>query len=372
MTVRSGSPTPLSTTTPLHVRNKTPSPTKALSTENTPRPLPEPINIPRNPYPNRDYETMLSRPHSASVEQVLSSKIPGLLPKQLPRLPDVRAMSPVQQVISSVDAVLADTSDVFTSPRTMASPTVHSSAYMSTAPLSPRPHGPRGPAPRPQSSPKPAIGAAHTKLRIVSGSGRRVSAGREMVPLKGGEDGTTQDPNVTPTIFLSKRQHSEDNFPPRKRSPPRSPLGPRDEQDSLVPDPMRVPSGSLKKSQPRRLSGHSTPRRTSGQHRRVSAGTVSIISQNTGASVTETAMPPIPVVAGHQTALLAVESAKKRIADSRSGVKRLKAEIYSLRKQLNAEAARPSSYNQSSLPRSPHRRNINVSCNRNNQRVPAY
>jgi hypothetical protein len=360
--VRSGSPTPLSPTAPLQVRNRSPSPAKALSASATPRPLPHTNQIPSNPRTNGENEAMSPYSHSPSVEQVLSTSIPSLLPKQLPRLPDARAMSPVQQVISSVDAILADsTSDVFTSPHSVASSSTRSSAFLTTAPLSPRLHGPRGPVPRQQPSPKPAIGAAHTKLRIVSGNGRRVSIGRETVPLKGGSDAGTPDPESTPTIFLSKRQHSEDHLSPRKRSPTRSPLGPRDEQVSTVPEPLRVPSDSLKKPSSARLSGHTTPRKNSGQYRRVSASTVSLVSQNTGTSAAESIVTPTQVGMGHQTALSAVDSAKRRIAEGRSGVKRLKIEIHSLRKQLNADVARPASYSQSSLPRSPHRRNINVS-----------
>ena len=363
MPVRSGTPTPVSPTDPLLVRNRTPSPTRALSAEKTPQPLPGGIEMQTKLPASRQHETLFSHHvQTSSVEQVLSSSIPSLLPKQLPRLPDATMISPVQQVISTMDAMFADSNaDVFTSPRSLASPSMRSSASTITAPLSPRLHGPRSPAPRQQPSPKPAIGSAHTKLRIVSGNGRRVSVGRETVPLKGSDDGFAQDPNATPTIFLSKRQHSEDHLTPRKRSPTRSPLTVREEQESRVPDPLRVPSDGMKKGQPRRLSGHSTPRRTSGQHRRVSASTASLTSQNTGTSTADSITPALPVQVGHLTVSSAVESAQKRIKDCRSGVKRLKAEIHSLRKQLNAEAIRPTSYSQSSLPRSPHRRNINVS-----------
>jgi hypothetical protein len=64
----------------------------------------------------------------------------------------------------------------------------------------------------------------------------------------------------------------------------------------------------------------------------------------------------------HATVADAVDATKRKIVESRAGVKRLKVEVNSLRKQLSSGTEGLSrGYSQSSLPRSPHRRNINVS-----------
>lgn len=354
--VRSGSPTPLSPTAPLRVRNKTPSPTRALYPDKTPRALPDPIAIPPNPYTDRSAGAKLPH-HTPSLDGVLASSLP--VPPSLNRgLPvsDPIALSPIQHSTSVVDAALAvHASPLLASPRQLPNAPIQPTTYGPTAPLSPRPHGPRSPVPKSIGTLN-GIGSARTKLRVVSGNGRRVSVGRETIPLKGMEESESQTNPTAP--MLSKRQHSEDQITPRKRSPTRSPLQPRlDDQEANTADPSKALSGSLKRNQ-RRTSGHNTPRKASGG-RRVSAGTLSITSQHTGTSVGDGSL----AVVDHPSTVAAVEASKKKVADSRAAVKRLKADIQVLRKQLGGEVARtPSTYSNGSLPRSPHRRNIHVSC----------
>lgn len=88
----------------------------------------------------------------------------------------------------------------------------------------------------------------------MSGGGRKVSPGRETVPLR-------DDLSPQPRRVSAKRQHSEDHLQqPRKRSDSRSPLNPVDL--GQVPEPSPVPSLglSVKRGTPTRLSnGITTP-----------------------------------------------------------------------------------------------------------------
>lgn len=346
----------------------------------------------------RDTLDSVWNPQHSSVDQVLSSTLPALPSFGSPfgplsTEPAARSLSPVQQVISSVDAVLASaattsSTGIVTSPQSVTSPTMKAASTTvslvgATAPLSPRPQGPRSPATRvPVPSLATGLGSAHTKLRIVSGNGRRVSVGRETVPLKGtADENESPDANSdhsTPTFLLSKRQHSEDQITPRKRSPVRSPLNPlvSREDDGQLAEPLRVPSasGGVKRVQPRRVSGHNTPkersshRRASGANSVASQGSVTpsmtgSLRESTFSAVNNNGAGNAKVHVEHETVADAVDATKRKIVESRAGVKRLKVEVNSLRKQLNSGTEGLSRrYSQSSLPRSPHRRNINVSC----------
>lgn len=101
----------------------------------------------------------------------------------------------------------------------------------------------------------PGLGSGHTRLRLVSGGGRKVSPGRETVPLRG-------DSSPQPRRLSAKRQHSEDELQPRKRSDSRSPLNPIEIQQQI---PLVSPSSSLRKPvTPRKESnGTATPVRRS-------------------------------------------------------------------------------------------------------------
>ncbi|RSH95410.1 hypothetical protein EHS25_000497 [Saitozyma podzolica] len=223
--------------------------------------------------------------------------------------------------------------------------------------------------------------------QIVSGNGRRVSVGRETIPLKGGdeenenENDNAHDPSKTPTVYLTaKRQHSEDHLQPRKRSLSRSPLEPMtNEITQIMEDPPRVPSFSKPAggspssriiSGNRRSSGTRTPRRVSGQQqqitpRKVSTASVksvaSVSSQATATSVVTVATVEDVIMVEHPDAHTAIEAAKHKIAESRASAKRLKSEVVALRKQLSKDVKprTPGLDRNASLPRSPQKRHMN-------------
>ncbi|EIW66895.1 hypothetical protein M231_05581 [Tremella mesenterica] len=226
--------------------------------------------------------------------------------------------------------------DVFTSPR-LASPPAAAHRPLSplAGPRSPPPRGPRTPNPlrsnaagsSTQPHPKilpmldpvrtPGLGSGHTKLRVVSGNGRRVSPGRETMPLK------DETPLATvPVHAVPKRQHSEDQLQPRKRSPPRTPLASKENSPRVG-----VLNSHRRSSGPRSAGPLTTPR---------------LISGSTVASETE-----------YMDTSAAIEAARQRVAESHAVVKRLKADVQSLRKITNGRMDRTPS-----LPRSPHRRDI--------------
>jgi hypothetical protein len=272
--VRSGSPTPLSPTAPLRIRNKTPSPTKGLRT-------------------SEDVPT-------AGLGIVPPITHGGASRVSAPKRPE-----------SPFNLVYPPISDIMISPRTIVSPPpVRAGSVSSTAPLSPRPHGPRSPGinsgfgmGRPLNPPVPGLGSGHTKLRVMSGNGRKVSPSRATIPLKGDDTATPDSRGAvftcttpvnaatpTPRIVSNKRQHSSDQITPRKKSPSKSPAVLRGEEagdenvgvdasaisQGQMGDPLKVPSFSkrpvmgLKVSQngSRRSSGVSagtaTPTRSSG------------------------------------------------------------------------------------------------------------
>lgn len=263
-------------TAPLQVRNKSPSPTKAMAIH-TPElpmiPITSPLNL-------RD----------------------GLARSYTPTPTSPSPLSP------------RGTRGTLIGPR---SPGLGSRAGL--------PQGPRSPGPRPIPIAQPtAIGSAHTRLRVVSGNGRRVSVGRETIPLKGGSPDPPRASSAldhsTP-IMLAKRQHSEDHLTPRKRSPTRSPLEPRISEPGQVAEPLRIPSAGKKSprkspiglgSAPgsRRSSGARTPRHLTP--RKVS--TASIVSTATVTSNT-TVVPGMNVLPkDHADVGSAIDAATRKVS----------------------------------------------------------
>ncbi|WWC91355.1 uncharacterized protein L201_006298 [Kwoniella dendrophila CBS 6074] len=205
---------------------------------------------------------------------------------------------------STVQSMIAK-EDVFTSPRQLSSPPPIT--------MSPRPAGPRNPVSGASFSPShhPAvlstIGSAHTRLRIVSGGGRRISVGRETVPLKDCDDDESPGAQSTPTLHITtKRQHSTDNLTPRKRSPPRSPLRPRNVSGSSnVSEPTKPGS--------RRASGKLTPRRTSGPL--TNTRTVSASQNSVTSAVSNTTVEDIEMDECRDVEAALEATSKKRIVD---------------------------------------------------------
>ncbi|KAK8843437.1 hypothetical protein IAR55_007094 [Kwoniella newhampshirensis] len=341
---------PISMTSPLHMR-KTPSPTRNLG-----------LGLNATPV--------------ASVDRLTTSGAdPTTTPLQTRRTPTL-----AQSILHTEDLF-------FTSPSQLPSPPpgppsiAPLSPRHSTVPLSPRPYGPRGPVSGPRSpalrlpTQTPGLGSGHTRLRIVSGGGRRISIGRDTVPLKGGDENDSPS-QTTPTIVISKRQHSADQFSPRKRSPSRSPLQPREASDpsQILADPLKVPS-LFSKPGSRATSGNNrqTPRRSSGPlttPRTVSASQTSINSIATTTTVDDVEMSDHPDLKAamegtrKKVRLHCLCNADKKIRDARGSTKRLRSEMSSLRKQMTKDtkgrdlAARLD--HNPSLPRSPQRRNINA------------
>jgi hypothetical protein len=83
------------------------------------------------------------------------------------------------------------------------------------------------------STPTSNLGSSHTRLRVVSGRGRRVSANRETAPLK--ENMEDAEPRTSPLGY--KRMHSTEDMAPRKRSYDRVPLRSRGETEPLPDRP---------------------------------------------------------------------------------------------------------------------------------------
>lgn len=118
----------------------------------------------------------------------------------------------------------------------------------------------------------PGLGSSHTRLRLVSGGGRKVSPGRETVPLR-------EEISPQPRRVSAKRQLSEDHLQaqPRKRSDSRSPLTPVDVHQVTEPSP--VPSLSIKRGTPTKLSvsiGPHTPSRNNSLRSSISEKEYSI------------------------------------------------------------------------------------------------
>lgn len=279
--VRSGSPTPMSPSAPLRVRNRSPSPIRADG-PTSPR-----LNGPRSPIGPRSPLPMTARSPSPTrpvTTQPLS--IPG---RTLPM------------------PARAQTTD----------------GLSSSAPITPAKYG--------------GLGSGHTRLRLVSGGGRKVSPGRETVPLR--DEASSQVRRVS-----AKRQHSEDHLQPRKRSDSRTPLNPIDTQQQTMPG--LSPSSSLNKKDvtPRKGSnGTATPVRRSS--------VVTLDSEVAEYSDTATALDAAKQRVREQLSFPQLRELMKQIMEARVTSKRIKTELSAMRKQ-NLRG---------SLTRSPQRRNITVS-----------
>jgi hypothetical protein len=275
----------ISTTAPLRIRNKSPSPTRP------PNVLPQLPQLPtqspftlRRPVSGADASGLgyVSSPppieHSRPVE---GSSTPT------PLSPRTTMVGPRSPALSGTRSPLV--SGFTTGPK---SPSLGTSSSVL---------GPRSPGPRPLPAPPGGIGSAHTRLRVVSGAGRSVSAGRETIPLKvtdtESRPSTPGADQFTPTM-LTKRQHSEDHLTPRKRSLTRSPLEPIPNPNDMtnLPDPLTIPLslgrksksplpglsiglGSAPRSGYRTPSGNRAPRKTSGQHLTPTMGTARQVSR---------------------------------------------------------------------------------------------
>ncbi|ORY29168.1 hypothetical protein BCR39DRAFT_533070 [Naematelia encephala] len=315
--LRAGSP-PLPPSAPLRVRNKSPSPIRP-SSQQVGSPIP--------------------------VQIMAHTSLPA---RQQPRTSESDSVQSDQPVMEAQEIIV-------TSPQQVDSLTTI------TAPLSPRPQGPRSPMTKATPILYPGLGSTHTKLRIVSGGGRRMSAGRETIPLKG-------DENESPTLrtpsgnLATKRQHSEDQLTPRKRSPTRSPLETKpSDAVRIMGTPLRITSSSQASS--RRSSGQRTPLRSSGPlttPRRISLGQTSITSVQTNTTEVTAEVP----ISAHSDFETAITSIREKLVESRAASKRLRSDMHSLRRQLNKEssakgrAAAVGLDRNPSLPRSPQKRNI--------------
>ena len=313
---------PLSATAPLRVRSKSPSPTKSLSTppaDITPR-----ANLRFSPYePALTLDAMIAATSPTSGQRLmdLSSLSPTGLPtptKSLnrPASHDVIREPPTQNLKSPTSY------EPIRSPplNQMSNGSTNATSTPIAVPQSPRPGGPREPAAARSLPAYPGLGSGHTQLRVVSGRGRKVSPGRNTMPLKG-----EGDENVSPqdeergrgrnvSGSTSKRPHSVDQLSPRKRSPSRSPLQPPNKvEEGKMPDPASAPA-SMKRTPGRQTPGKATPIRSSGPltpSRRVSStGSVNgnLTPQNTGSTMNE------EPVKDHPDALVAVEAARQRVS----------------------------------------------------------
>lgn len=258
-------------TAPLRVRNKTPSPTRMLNsynpTEGITRPAPQLPQIPTtSPF------TVTRRPpplaHEASSLGFVSSPPPL-------HSPDARETTTTTPLSPRL---LGPRSLTISAPK---SPLLSAPKSPLMGPRSPPPTGPRTAGPRPLPT---TPGSGHTKLRVVSGNGRRVSAGRETIPLK--TDSPTEG-STTPTMLV-KRQHSEDHLTPRKRSLTRSPLEPLPSNDIPdLPDPPKFPS--ISKRSPHLGIGLGSPH--SHGARRSSGGRLTPRKASPGGRLTPTITP---------------------------------------------------------------------------------
>ncbi|TYJ55176.1 hypothetical protein B9479_004110 [Cryptococcus floricola] len=344
-------------------------PLARANTSRTPSPLPH-----LSPTPATGRTPSPRRPLSSETDATPQARP---LPTPKPSLAVNTAPLVIRKTPSRTQTLRSEGS--MASPHRVPSPAPNG-ATLSSQPSLSRPSGPRGPAPRsPQPHPPPlatassasssvstgstpsAIGSGHTRLRIVSGNGRRISLNRETIPLKGDEENTSPATN-TPTShnlpLAIKRQHSADCLSPRKRSPSlnKSPLL----ETPLQPLVIRRTSAQR--------SGASTPRRTSGlaNSRTVSASQhsiTSVASADTVNTVATTSAEDIEMKE-HEDVVSAVDATLKKIHDARGSTKRLKSEMSSLRKQMvkdtvkSKESLSVKMDRQGSLPRSPHKRNM--------------
>jgi len=219
----------VSRTTPprgaLHVRNWTPSPPEngiedfgTIKPIGLPMSAPRPLNLTRNRTPSPTKE---SRP----------------LPSPRPLL-----------------------HDIFAAPQSVASLSISAPAASSSTGLSPgRLLGPRQPTVKRERSIAP-VGSSKSG-RVVSGTGRRVSTGRETVPLKDSPSPVDQSPTLQ-----HKRARSDEAIAPRKRSFDRHtmPKGYETGVDEPEPVPRLLPNppneaGSVEVPYPRMRLVEPTP-----------------------------------------------------------------------------------------------------------------
>ncbi|WVQ75384.1 hypothetical protein IAR50_005004 [Cryptococcus sp. DSM 104548] len=338
-------------------------------TSRTPSPLPS-----LSPTPQTGRTPSPHRPLAPEADSTPQARPLPSHPTPKPSLAVSTAPLNIRKTPSRTQTLRSDGS--IASPSRATSPAPSGTTLSSQSSLS-RPSGPRGPTPR---SPQPihpplatmsstssstsagstpsAIGSGHTRLRIVSGSGRRISLNRETIPLKG-DDETTSLVTNTPTSHnlanAVKRQHSADCLSPRKRSPSlnKSPLL----ETPLQPLVIRRTSAQR--------SGASTPRRTSGlaSSRTASASQHSVTSVASVDTVATTSAEDV-VMKEYEDVATAVDAALRKIHDARGSTKRLKSEMSSLRKQMvkdtvkSKESLSVKMDRQGSLPRSPHKRNM--------------
>ncbi|WVQ81448.1 hypothetical protein IAT38_003572 [Cryptococcus sp. DSM 104549] len=367
----------------------------------SPAPATAPLRIRKTPSPTR----ALSPTHDDTPQARRLPTAPTLPTSPITAPLNIRKTPSIARSARSDDTAAAGPSRV-TSPPLSAKSSV--SVRSGASGLSRRPTGPRSPPPGPRSpqphasihsqlppptSGVPPLGSGHTRLRIVSGGGRRVSLNRETVSLKGGDENDSA--HSTPTAHPSaKRQHSSERLSPRKRSPSlgKGPLGmasqPVEAQQPYHGVGLGIRSAGVGSG--RRVSaksagsGATTPLRNSGvltSARTVSASqsinsVVSVASHASGVSGYSVASVESGV--GGSTACgggtedvemveypdmkSAMEATVKKIHDARGSTKWLKSEVASLRKQMTKDAKSknlaPRLDRNGSLPRSPQKRNI--------------
>ncbi|KAL7421475.1 hypothetical protein Q5752_004362 [Cryptotrichosporon argae] len=372
---------PVTPTAPLRIV-KTPSPTRALR-ESTPTPIAHaPVAVVTGSAavtrtPSRPLPTPMGRPTEAQAQMVGSPE--PLSPTQLkrggsrlmgPRSPGVRAGQPPQATFGAA------------APLSVAPPHPPSSAAQIGLGL---------PGSRPPLATSTVPGPAPTQSRVVSGNGRRISLGRETVPLKSGDENEPPAlawdaalsplspispftiPNPLPhgsvastassapgalapggsgtrVVSGGKRQHSGDELSayPAKRSPSRSPLHPREAQ---AVEPLKVPSLQARKS--RRTSGGALGlRRASG---------VSVVSAASAASAASEVTETPKARTERKGSVASVVEADENINESRATVRKIKGDMAVIRKQVatGREARRAERAERAgALPRSPQSRNI--------------
>ena len=302
----SGPQTPLSPTAPLRFRSKTPSPTRALSptTDDTPK------------APKRQDVGLFDASISLDAMIAATAVSNALSPRSIPT---GHLRSPASHEVLR-DGLAADHLRSPVSYEAIRSPPPHEITQgsarfmMDSAPASPRPQGPRSPGPR-NTPLYPGLGSGHTSLRVVSGNGRKVTPGRETMPLQSDDASPFVSSSRIPS---AKRQRSADQLSPRKRSSSQSPAEVAEGGSERVPDPLPVPS-LTKKGTPRknpsiplktdspRSSGPLTPMR-----RVSSAECPSIMSQKTGSTINDEV-----ATVDNPSASAAVDSARSNVSFTR-------------------------------------------------------
>lgn len=337
--MRNGEAASTARTPPLRIRNKTPSPTRSLA-------QPSPTRSVHPERGERAKESRLADMQSA----LLQTDIPveeGTIEAVVvsPRATMPPQMPPSEGTLAAKSAPSAPARAPSIGP---ASPT-----RPGTAALSPRPMGPRSPTVRST----PGLGSMRTSISITSGAGRPVSPDREHVPLKDGSGGSPSL-HPRPRIVSAKRQHSEDQFSPRKRSPSRSPLDLRahakDGDVPALPDPAPVPLLGRRRTSRQSSAGSRTPRKTSTPNTMPRALSVSNVSVDSAMSGDEDDSHDLSGT---------MDAIRRRIIESRSIAKKIRVEVENAQRQSLRESLSKSVNRLDrtpTLPRSPQRRDIKV------------